>query len=402
MDQHDCDHDIKTLCSTAGGGIPRMPADELGAAEPAAGTAVLAAAANTKLDSLGNNRTPGSALCVTLRPCHCRCRTCPLCGPVLAWRTRQAILLRASNSLRIPAMLTLTVDRKEFPSPQQAHQFISEKGRLRLLLRRLGVDSYFWVLEFQQSTGGGWPHWHILFDLADCPGQKIDLDKAWTCWRRRWNIGGLHFQPLRRGFNDTKHAVFYITKYLGKQPSKGFPLWVLESRKRIRLCQASQNFGAIAMAERERKATAVQVLPNGKMRRGRMRPLLNRMAKCQQTSNAYLEYAGEAAGDAIYSYVGSLPINYDHLALLVWQRIFDCRLIATIVPGRGRKSAEEIRLELPASGIADAKHQLRMLQESLQKAGKLAESRKAVEIREAMIRTRAERFDPQAEGGSSA
>ncbi|MHB1157662.1 MAG: hypothetical protein ACYC26_12610 [Phycisphaerales bacterium] len=103
------------------------------------------------------------------------------------------------------------------------------------------------MLEFQQKTGSGWPHWHILVDRSDAPGKKINLDRAWELWRDKWGLGGLQLQAGRE-FDDPRHAIFYVTKYLIKQPEKGYPIWVLESKKTIRFFQGSGKLGSILLA----------------------------------------------------------------------------------------------------------------------------------------------------------
>jgi hypothetical protein len=62
-------------------------------------------------------------------------------------------LLAVADHFRKPALLTLTVDRENFGSCQAAHDFISSMGRIGLLMKRLGVKLWVWVLEFQQKPG---------------------------------------------------------------------------------------------------------------------------------------------------------------------------------------------------------------------------------------------------------
>ena len=100
---------------------------------------------------------------------------------------------------------------------------------------------------YQQKTGSGWPRWHILVDRSDAPHKRINLDRAWELWRDKWGLGGLQLQAGRE-FDDPRHAIFYVTKYLIKPPEKGYPVWVLETKKTIRFFQGSGKLGSILLA----------------------------------------------------------------------------------------------------------------------------------------------------------
>ena len=54
-------------------------------------------------------------------------------------------------------MLSLTVDRKHFASPEEAHRAVTAGTYISTLIPLLGVKTWFWVLEFQTKTGQGWP-----------------------------------------------------------------------------------------------------------------------------------------------------------------------------------------------------------------------------------------------------
>ena len=60
------------------------------------------------------------------------------------------------------------------------------------------------------KSGTGWPHWHILIDLADVPAGKLDLVRAWELWRDRWRLGVVDLS-YRKSFNDPEHALHYIS-----------------------------------------------------------------------------------------------------------------------------------------------------------------------------------------------
>jgi hypothetical protein len=223
-----------------------------------------------------------------------------------------------------PALFTLTVDRAKFDSPEHAHQVISGGQYVRRLLGELGVESWVWVLEFQQATGDGWPHWHILIDRTALPDRGrirhfLDLKKAWATWRDRWHLGGLDFAP-KRETQTAAHAVNYITKYLMKNPTAGYPGWVLERGKRLRFVQGSKVLGPLV--GNGKKAAAEDLGQEDddedlgeELKRRSIRPLVERMAGCEQESNVYAVLVNHATGEQLTKYVGRLPVG---VAQLEW------------------------------------------------------------------------------------
>jgi len=231
-------------------------------------------------------------------------------------------LLAVADNFRKPALLTLTVDRENFGSCQAAHDFISSMGRIGLLMKRLGVELWVWVLEFQQKSGDGWPHWHILVDLADCPDGKLDLKRAWSFWRDKWGIGGVDLQ-IKRRFRKPRHAINYITKYLIKSPKYGYPRWVLESVKAIRLVAACRKLGPLVSdgwskprseSDGERKA------------RRRRRLLVDRLAECGQKTTAMRQDIDADNETVDTSFVGSVSASVEQLAAMQQQGLLDSRI----------------------------------------------------------------------------
>jgi hypothetical protein len=221
-----------------------------------------------------------------------------------------------------PALFTLTVDRSKFDSPEHAHQVISGGRYVPRLLRELGVESWVWVLEFQQATGDGWPHWHILIDRGSLPKvgrieHFLDLKKAWGLWRDKWHLGGLDFAP-KRETQTAAHAVNYITKYLMKNPTAGYPGWVLERGKRLRFVQGAKVLGPLVGNGKKSAAVEDEELSErGEelSERRSIRPLVERMAGCEQESNVYAVLVNHATGEQTTKYVGRLPVG---VAQLEW------------------------------------------------------------------------------------
>ena len=257
---------------------------------------------------------------IEFKDTRCSCRTCEQCGRRVGWRVRNRLLAQADRFKR-PAMLTLTVDRDRFASPQDAHSHITENGYIRRLMNRLGLSLWVWVLEFQGKTGDGWPHWHVLLDMSSLPKARIDLKRVWYLWRDRWLLGGAHLQTTKP-FQSSAHAVSYVTKYLTKPPSFGFPLWVLRSEKRIRFFQGSRKLGALVAEPRKAKPAAEEQLgiPDTEedplpKHRASMRPLLDRMAECGMSCNAVL-VTPEPDGTASYRHLGTIPVTASRLVFL--------------------------------------------------------------------------------------
>src|SRR5690606_33249807 len=142
-----------------------------------------------------NNRKYEPTGRVFLKLCHCRCRTCPGCGPRYGWKVRQRLLNGADLFTR-PGLFTLTVDRSAFGGPEDAFLRITQDGYVRRLMRLLGVTVWAWTLEFQMLTGDGWPHWHLVIQV---PPGGLDLKRAWHLWRDKWGLGGL---DLKRKSSD--------------------------------------------------------------------------------------------------------------------------------------------------------------------------------------------------------
>lgn len=228
------------------------------------------------------------------------------CGNRRGWVVRQRLLAR-QQLWRQPRLLTLTIDRRNFSSPVAAHREVTSKHRVVELLRALGVKLWVWVLEFQQLTGDGWPHWHILIDVADLPRGRVDLKRAWRLWCTKWGLGSVDLgKPKFHESNDPQHAIMYISKYLTKQPEGGYPLWVMKSRRAIRFVQGCQKLGPLVDVPRER-SRASEDPPASRARRS---PLLDRMAKCKQESRVWVRRVDKSTGEDLgVQFAGQLPAS---------------------------------------------------------------------------------------------
>ena len=309
-----------TAINTTSDVAPQRPVVSGGGTDGAT-DAGAASAAPLRLEYKGNNPIKHIDHQLAFIPCRCKCRLCPICGPRLGVILRMR-LLAVADTFRKPALLTLTVDRENFASSEAAHTFISDKGRVSLLMRRSGVELWAWVLEFQQKTGDGWPHWHILVDLADCPSGKIDLERAWKFWRDKWEIGGLDLQ-LKRCFHQPRHAINYITKYLIKSPRYGYPRWVLESQKAIRLVAAGRKLGPLIS---DGRLNPKRESDGERKTRGRRRLLVDRLVECGQKTTAMRQNIDVDNERIDTSFVGNVSASVEQLATMQQQGLLDSRI----------------------------------------------------------------------------
>ena len=221
---------------------------------------------------------------------HCKSWMCPCCRVPKGYNVRMQLLNKV-NVFKVPRLYTVTVNRDYFESPEAAYQYVMQgKFLARLLTKEMRVKRWFWVLEVQEETGDGWPHWHILIDVVDLPGvwyhkesQTAQANKPDNSldWRyiphffdlnrvhrllRKWKIGEQCKLSVRHDeFQSPEHAVNYVTKYLIKPPRRGFPAWML-NRTGLRFHQASRAVGAIG-EQKKQTVPKYAKQPNSKPRR---------------------------------------------------------------------------------------------------------------------------------------
>ena len=300
-------------------------------------------------------------------------------------------MLDKADAFQHPLLLTLTVDRGNFASPEAAHAYISQKGLIRRLLGRLGVRTWIWVLEFQGKTGAGWPHWHVLLDASPLPRKRIDLDRAWHLWRGTWEIGGLDVRAANK-FNSPTHAIFYVTKYLTKFPKDGFPVWVLEAEHRIRFFQACRKLGPLAAPEVQPRDTdnesdiAKFEIPdtedNGATvpgrdaegpptRRRRMRSLIERAAECGTAANAVL-ITPDGEGSTVRKWLGTTPSNASRITYLTRSRLIHSDVeVIRMTREFGDSTVMEHRPFVLGNRGTPARDAFKVLREELERCGEL-------------------------------
>jgi hypothetical protein len=256
-------------------------------------------------------------------PCKCRCRTCGTCGPLMGWRVRQCLLSKAER-FQNPAMLSLTVDRRHFASPQEAHHRITKGSFIARLMRLLGIATWFWVLEFQTKTGDGWPHWHLLIDLADVHN-RLNLPRAWHLWRDKWKLGGLDLS-VKRSFAEPAHAVHYVTKYLTKMP-EAFPVWVIQSQNIIRFIGGCKSLGSLT-GQPPRDAESCEPDPQMKLFKEPRTALIVRMSRCGETASVFCVDGDSETGEGGRSWMATIKARPMDLMEMGEQGLISLRFAA--------------------------------------------------------------------------
>lgn len=257
-----------------------------------------------------------------LKTCLCWSRVCEHCAPVLGRRVQRK-LLAGVDQWKNPRMMTLTVDRTKFASPQAAYMEVMERRYLPRLMEALGVVRWVRVLEFQMKTGDGWPHWHVLADAVGSRG-RVDLKRAWHLWRDTWGVGGLDLSNNERLLDrPVSEIVRYLCKYMVKFPEKGFPSWVLDMSN-VRFVQGSRSVGALVSGGRDEGVSEdaeVIVVPGSIVevdkKRGRLfaRSIRERVAGCGEVSSLF-GYENE-------KYISRLPVRTGQVAIAANMGLID-------------------------------------------------------------------------------
>jgi len=211
-------------------------------------------------------------------------------------------------------MLTLTIDRALFDSPEAAYNHVVgyRHGRfgpdgsriersttsaiprvMEALLGRSLLSSGAWIasIEFQQS-GGGWVHWHIVVD-SDVDGKVLQhaIEQEWAKFipmnRRslvrasvtdtRHSLGYVKVTDPPGGRRNEKAAGLYLGKYVFKKLPAGqsWPDWVLDAKYRIPRVTHSRNFWVLPRRRYLRDRSRIR-------RHYRVRSHRERIASCRK------------------------------------------------------------------------------------------------------------------------
>lgn len=169
-------------------------------------------------------------------------------------------------------MFTLTIDPKQFKTPEEAHKYLTKNRCVSELMRKLrdsghlASSRYFCVKEFQKNTQQ--THYHLLVDspfvpiqlVRDTWGKNVPADYIRAEGDNSPAFGSVNFTAPK--FESSRHAAFYATKYLIKTPEEGWPDWVMHSKNRITRYTTSRGFWP--QEEEEEDHTEEWAGPKGK------------------------------------------------------------------------------------------------------------------------------------------
>jgi hypothetical protein len=216
-------------------------------------------------------------------------------------------------------MVTLTMDRNLFDCPGLAYD--EGQQRVKRVGNAVAVDG-FWVAAFevQTKTGDGWPHWHLLVEVAaDVTVEDLRrrVVRAWV--RRREVIDevtgevAVHLETLAdpravdvRFARTIEGVARYVAKYIVKQ-WEAVSGWMGDSSRQLRKLRKSEEFFRFAEAE------GLLVRSRGSRRRPvkhrrRARTLFERMAS---SGGSYRVFARDEAGLLKFKRVVKLPATME-------------------------------------------------------------------------------------------
>lgn len=228
----------------------------------------------------------------------------------MADRDKLRIILASFRSIQ---MWTFTVNPAGFPNPEMAFRHVQRKRMLAkwvARMRKLGFlesKRYYWVLEFQQN---GWPHWHLILETNYVPH-----DVAWAEWNKlgcgdpETNFGYVSFskgtgsRDKAKQFKNSRHAAYYVMKYVIKEPEYGWPQWVLDYRGNIMRCRGSNGLFKSVDMEDNRKALAEDI-EQAKKTRGRYKRKTTVQCRIGACGESALIFAFNRGS---YRYLGRVP-----------------------------------------------------------------------------------------------
>lgn len=160
---------------------------------------------------------------------RCKMWSCPFCSRLNARVLRSDISEAIQSYLEDNDLteaqarygmkfLTLTLPGKDYrgANTQAQGEEDAKKGLdkvLKMLRKHYGLQEYVWVREFQL---GGWAHIHLLVMGGDCWKKDI-LPFVRSLWTDRYGLGNVDVRIVE----NSKHAAWYITKYVTKGLESG-------------------------------------------------------------------------------------------------------------------------------------------------------------------------------------
>lgn len=143
-------------------------------------------------------------------------------------------------------MITLTVDRARYASPQDAYESIMRDfPRVNKQLARLNGKPIRWARKLELQNGG-WPHWHLICNLRKLARTELPLLDA------LWQHGMVNITYLRDA-QAMRYALKYCCKAVAQdgteEPYYGLPDWVLDYPTAIRWWQTHAFYEVASVPE---------------------------------------------------------------------------------------------------------------------------------------------------------
>jgi len=150
--------------------------------------------------------------------------------PVGAWKMLKRLKKRGFPSVRNWRFVTLTINRDDYGSPEEAYYHGKQKLRnfIAQLRNDYAITRWCWKLEFHlpDTNGEMFPHWHLLIDYK----RPIDVNDITQAW-------GLGRTQIKRVDGESFE---YLFKYVAKS-TDSLPDYIL-NLKQARFFQTSQKF----------------------------------------------------------------------------------------------------------------------------------------------------------------
>jgi hypothetical protein len=238
----------------------------------------------------------------------CKSWLCPKCRVGKGLALKESLMNKA-YLFKEPRLYTITINREFFKNPAEAYHYVMDnKFIARLLTKEMKIKCWIWILEAQEKNGDGWPHWHILIDVADLPTKwynrttkksqytKPENTRGWRKYNNffdlnkihrllhKWKIGGCYLSEKKSSFKSPRHAINYIVKYLIKTPERFFPQWMLHYTG-LRFYNPSKALGSMSAEPRkvkpkEQEEEQEEEEPEEKEKKTKPRLPIDRISEC--------------------------------------------------------------------------------------------------------------------------
>lgn len=272
---------------------------------------------------------------IVVKSRKCGSAWCVHCAHVYYARKKRRIVsaLQKLDSVSMgfvkPRLLTLTVPRscEHYSNAEGAFDYVNSNNLIKRFLENFGFNKKaFKVLEFHKS---GWPHWHIIVDLADAEvkSKKVVRGKRWVPLLRMQRLWSSFFgvstqvdlplnMPKASVYKCLNYAISYVMKSGGRVPE-----WVTKrSRVRTYECYGDlrKAYSISADAEKDDKFDYdedddLDDLVSEVKKKRKARIIKDIVGSCGTTSVVLVQNMDIATGKLSYQYLDSLECSLSWL-----------------------------------------------------------------------------------------